>query len=273
MLACTNASHAQQFMNGGFEPQKAITPCANVPVATYNSNMGHNRDISTAANMQIADASCGKGAPIAGSYFGVMDYMPPVSNIIVFKLDKPMTAGTAYAISVNYKIPAPTTATASLRFGYCIDSTKNDSLGGYTKQITNTAWIKDTLKFTPKKASQFIWLELGVLAGDPFTLHVDDLQMIGITIPPKSVAEIEHNNWMTLSPNPCTEKATLLLNEHVAMPYSMRVYDMTGRLISKKDGLHSRKAEIQRQEIGMGNFIIKVTDANGASLTQKLLVQ
>lgn len=276
MLACctlltTTTTSAQQFVNGGFEPKATITACTDVAVATYNANMGGNRAIGTNTTMQIANSSCSQGTAQQGSYFGVMKYMPGSSAVISFKLDKPMTIGTEYKVALSYKAAAGSDpgVMCSFRYGYGSDSTKADSFVSTSKQITATVWTKDTLKITPKKASQFVWIEVAVLGGDPYTVHVDDVNMLGMATGVESVAM---NKGMHITPNPTYDRAMIVLDETIVKPYSMEVKDIMGGTVLKKEKENGNTINVGKTELGSGMFFINVVDNKQQVFTSRLLI-
>lgn len=271
MLLSADDTAAQQFINGSFEPAGSITPCVDNPVATYNSNMGGNWAVGSAANMQIANASCSTGSAVDGSYFGVVKYDVPSGNKIIFKLDKAMKAGTAYSFTINYKVPVGIPpAISSLYFGYGKDSVSSDSLSGYTDPITTETWIKDTFSFTPQNAWQYVWIELSALGGDPYTVHVDDLKMLNV---PEGIEEVENGNGFTIWPNPGNGVATLTMDASITLPCRVEVYDVTGRVLLTQDHLRDRKASINITGASSGMFFVKLTDGRQQVHTSKLLVQ
>ncbi len=277
MLACctlltTTTTSAQQFINGGFEPKATITACTDVAVATYNANMGGNRAIGTNTTMQIANSSCSQGTAQQGSYFGVMKYMPGSSAVISFKLDKPMTIGTEYKVALSYKAAAGSDpgVMCSFRYGYGSDSTKADSFVSISKQITATTWTKDTLKITPKKASQFVWIEVAVLGGDPYTVHVDDLNMLGMATGIDNVTVSSHIN---IAPNPCNNEATLILDANATLPCTVQMYDITGKMILNKELTTERKMLISKAGLSSGVFFIRATDNSQRTYASRLVIE
>src|SRR5690606_24547723 len=121
------------------------------------------------------------------------------------------------------------------------DSTTTDSIGGYTDPIATETWVEDTLSFTSEQAWQYVWLEFSVLGGDPYTLHVDNLKMLNL---PESVSDVVPGKGLLLSPNPCTGSASLVADEHITLPYTVEVHDVTGRTLLKKDNVYDRETSI-----------------------------
>jgi hypothetical protein len=274
MLMAASAN-AQQFINGSFEPKTTITACTDAPVATYNANMGGNWARGSATTMQVANASCGQGSPDAGSYFGVFKYAGAAvdGNRIVFKLDKPRVMGTQYKVTLKYKVPTGTpAATASLVFGYTSDSTTNDSTSGSSEPISNTTWMSDTLKITPKKASQFVWMELRVLGGDPYTVHVDNVNMNGIP-PVASVGNLLKDGAVRLAPNPVTDISTLTLGGLVSLPCNVVIYDITGRIVQNLQNINTRSVALSKAEMETGIYMLKLTDNQQQTYTTRISVQ
>jgi hypothetical protein len=210
--------------------------------------------------MKVANNSCNQGNPVSGSYFGIIEYVAPFTNTIVFKLDKALTVNTQYSITLSYKVPAnATTMSATLRYGYGKDSLSSDSISGYKPvPITTTTWKKDTLKFIPKQVWQHVWVELGTLGGDPFELHIDDLNMLGIAPvqpPSSSVKEVVAIPVMTLAPNPFNNSTTLTIDKKLAKPYMIQVFDVTGRIVIQQDKLDNNQFIINRGTLQTGVYI------------------
>ncbi len=266
MLACctlltTTTTSAQQFVNGGFEPKATIAACTDVPIATYNANMGGNRAIGTATTMQIANNTCSQGSAVQGMYFGVMKYAPGSSAITSFKLDKNMTPGTKYSFAINYKAASGQAAgvMCSLRYGYGSDSTKADSFVAVSDPIEQTVWVKDTLSITPKIASQYVWVEVAVLGGDPFTVHIDGLTMLGL--PSTGIEKTIAKRHIDIAPNPCSYEATVVLDANTSLPCRIQVYDVTGKIVLQKELTTERKMVISKDGLGGGIFFLRATDA------------
>jgi len=271
LFATTNL-FAQQFINGGFEPVTAIAPCKDMDVKVYNHNMGSNWSAGTATTMQIANGTCSAGSPVSGSYFGMLKYAPPSDgNIIVFKLDKPLTPNKSYSFSLSYKIPASmSSVNGGLRFGYTSDSTKADSVAGTTPPISSTAWKKDTITFTPKQAWQYVWIEVAALGGDPFEVDVDDVKML---VTGTDVAGIDEAGALQIVPNPFTGQALLKVNNNVSYPYNVMLYDMTGRVVFERKDNNQDNLIINRPDAGAGMYLLKISDSQQRVYTSKLLVQ
>lgn len=270
ILCFASTASAQQFVNGSFEPMKTLGACSDMSLLIFNANMGGIKDVSGSSFMKIANSSCNEGSPVSGSYFGIVRYDPPLGNILVFKLDKPMKSGTEYSVGISYKIPtgAPA-ADGGFRYGYAADSMSHDSTAGFVGQITSTSWKRDVLKFTPKQNWQYFWVEVSALGGDPFTLHLDSLYMQGLT----SVNDVAAVPSFTLAPNPTKGNVTLTTDDALALPYSIQVYDVTGRVILKQEEITSRTANVDLQGAIPGVYIIKLTDAEHRVQTSRLLMQ
>jgi len=266
-----NNTSAQQVINGGFEPAMGLSACNDIDVKVYNHNMGNNWSAGDATLMQIANSSCSQGSPVSGTYFGVLKYAPPgEGNAIVFKLDKPMTANTAYSFTLSYKIPSATTVTGGLRFGYTADSLSADSVSGTTNPITTTSWKKDTIVITPKKQCQYIWIQVSALGGDPFTVHVDDVNALkGST----SVKTVTAQKGMTVFPNPFTDQTSLTFDNAMKLPYSVMIYDVSGRLIFKRTEVQSNKFIINKGSMNTGLYMLQVIDSENNIRTSRLVVQ
>lgn len=272
MLSATIDTSAQQFVNGGFEPNKATTACTDLPVATYNSNMDGNNATGTAPTMQLGNSSCSQGNPVSGGYYAIMKYAPPYGNILTFKLDKPMTIGTTYRISLSYKAATGIQAAMNaLRYGYASDSTTSDSLSGYTDPITSTTWMKDTLSITPQKAWQYVWLEVTALGGEEFTLHVDRLDMLDM---PSNVDEIASNPVnIQIAPNPARGLTTINMSNNISLPCKVQVYDMTGRMVLQKENINNTTTGIDLAGIASGIYILKLTDNTQQTHATRLMVR
>lgn len=272
MLCCTLNSSAQQVINGGFEPAVSVTTCSDITSATYNASMGGgNRAISNMDTIGVADAACGKGNPIEGAHFVVLDYEPPVGNAISLKLDKPMTANKEYSLELSYKVPvgiAP--ATAFLKYGYSKDSTTRDSLVASIDQLTNETWKTDTLVFTPKVAAQYMWIELTTLGGDLFTVHVDDVKMLNI---PQSINDMSVSKGLSLYPNPCSGSTQLTIDKSIPMPCTVELCDITGKVITQYETLSHGRVDIDVANATPGMYFVKLLDGQQQVYTAKLLVK
>lgn len=271
MLTTVNTT-AQQVVNGGFEPATAIAPCQDIDVKVYNKNMKNNWAGIHSMTMEIADNSCGLGAPVAGQFFGVMKYSPPTrGNTITFKLDKPLTVNKAYSFILNYHIPASSVnVVGALRFGYAGDSTTTDSTSGVTDQITNTVWKRDTLNFTPQQPWQYIWLEISAVGGDPFTVYLDGVSMITSGT---GINEITAANAIHVAPNPFTDNTVLTLDRPLSLPCHLAVYDVTGRIVLEQRNVQEPTITINKASIGTGIYMLKIIDSKQHIYTSKLSAQ
>lgn len=268
-----NNTTAQQFINGGFEPKITLSACNDMDVKAYNHNMSNNWSAGDATTMQIANNTCSQGSPVSGSYFGVLKYMPPSDgNIIVFRLDKPMMANKAYSFSLSYKLPTGSSSSVmgGLRYGYSSDSLNVDSTSGTTDPITNTSWKKDTITITPKQSWQYIWIQVAAVGGDPFTVHVDDLTMLNTGT---SIKELPSAGVIRLVPNPFVDNAVLTIDDNVKLPYSIVVYDISGKQVVKKNDIRTGNFVINRESFNTGLYTIKVIDNEQHIYTSKFNVQ
>src|SRR5690606_36723199 len=111
----------------------------------------------------------------------------------------------------------------ALRYGYSHDSLRADSFVAFSDPIKSTAWIKDTFNITPKKAAQYVWIEVSVLGGDEYTIHVDVANMLNL--PTTGVRYVATGKGISVWPNPVGDNAMLQLVGQVATACTVAVYD------------------------------------------------
>lgn len=259
---CYTDVSAQQFVNGGLEPANGtLLTCSSITESDYNTNMGGS--FVLADGVELNNAGCNEGTPVEGSYFVKMIYdviSNPSPNTLIFKLDQPLTPNQQYSFTINYKIPTGlATTTGTLVYGYAKDSVSTDSISGSVSPITNEDWEKDTLTFTPTEPWQFIWVRVSALMGDPFELHVDDLEMLnGGT----SISQVEKSSNLSIQPNPFRGSTVLKLTNDVSIPYDVEVLDITGKQVLLEKNLNQRSLKINLEDMPKGMYLLRLTDGD-----------
>ncbi len=264
---CSTIASGQNILNGGLEPAGAVTTCSDAPKASFNANMGNVMEVSEVPKIYQATATCGIGAPAQGNAFTVLKYQLPLGNILNFRLDAPLTVGQLYKIAIQYHTVAGTPPTGGFRYGYAKDSASFDSSSGFRPQIQNTAWLKDTLLFTPTQAWKFIFIELLSLQGNAFDLYVDDLVLLKGT---NGIAETAASAGISVYPNPARGSATISLGEGVQLPCNMQLVDLAGRTLMQQT-LTDRNTTIRTADLAAGMYFVRMTGKDEKTYTTRLI--
>src|SRR4051812_4262018 len=89
------AATCQQFINGSFEPTGTITPCAETPNSTFNTQMGSDWVSGGTNQAYVGNNTCGSAS--AGTHYVGLEYNNMLGGTtIILKLSSPMIAGNTY---------------------------------------------------------------------------------------------------------------------------------------------------------------------------------
>ncbi len=269
-LLLAGGLHAQQFLNGSFEPKATIVPCHSVTKATYNLNMGNNW--ATGANdtgVYFVDNTCGAGTAVHGANFIGLTWTPMGGgNYIVFKLDAPLVVGTKYKFTFSYKTGLGTPLT--LLMGYTHDSTTHDMYVHGIAPPTSANWTMVTDSLTPTMPGDYIWIA-GSSAGSPGSIFVDNFKMLGV--PTLGVNEVNNPAQAAIYPNPITNTSTISLSDNIALPCKMEMYDLSGRLVMQQQNITSKSIPLNKGDLNTGLYFIKIQDNNKNTFSLKASVQ
>ncbi len=272
VCALSTVATGQTILNGSLEPGGAVTTCSDAPKASFNNNMGNVWDASELPNIYQATATCGIGAPADGNGFTVLKYRlfpGNLGNLLTFKLNGPLTVGQQYKIAIQYRTITGTPPTGGFRYGYCKDSASFDSSGGFRSAIQNTAWLKDTLVFTPTQAWKYIYIEALSLQGNNFDLHVDNLVLLKTT---NGVTETSASTEVNIYPNPAHGDANISLGEGIQLPCTMQLTDLAGRTLQQQT-ITDRTTTIKTGGLAAGMYIVHLTGKDEKTYTTRLMAE
>jgi hypothetical protein len=277
----SNTVFAQQFINGSLEPASpgAFSYCTFNSAATFNANMGNCTLVGSKTVVYVADSNCATGPAHTGSHYVALTTDSTfATNALIFKLDKPMIANTAYYLEFDYTSGyAVPYNQCPLRYGYSITGTTLDSFVGSIPSPGGTAWEPVGRWMTPTVAAQYVWI-----AADTETFNVNNHNKIGNTyvdffhmknVPAASVNNVGNNTAIQVFPNPFSNSTKLTICNDVELPYNLAVYDITGRLVMLKQNNNDRELLINKDDIGIGMFFIKLNDNNHQTYCTKLVSQ
>ena len=88
---------------------------------------------------------------------------------------------------------------------------------------------------------------------------------------PLSVNEPDHTEF-TLSPNPFSDKATLVLKNYSGEPCTMNIYTSDGQLVYSKDNITSDNILIERGELTNGIYFFRL-QASDKVVTGRLIIE
>lgn len=269
---------AQQFVNGSFEQQNtAITPCSQLPVATYNAYMkySYTPTSGTVDNVFVGGTGCG-GAE-NGSYFIGVQYDNTVNgNIITMKLDNNLKPTTRYVFSF-YKMASNTLLACKVLYGYTNDSMGNTIDHIYTADSVDTAtstvsWVKVIDTFTtPSVMNNENWFVLmGVQALAPGgILYLDNFKIESAT----NVTQINKPGVnINVYPNPFTAFTSVNINSPSSLPGKLIVYDILGTTIVNKT-ITEQNSYLDLSKAAKGIYIMKFIDRQNNNTTIKLINQ
>lgn len=261
---------AQQLINGNLEP---ATPsafssgCGNTSITNFNTNMGNVTAIGSFLTIEVSDNTCSDGHAHAGSYYVGVTYSSAGYNTLVFKLDAPMVAGTSYALDFYHMTSSLAFSNIPLKFGYSTSATTADSFGGNIPSTDSMTWQLAHGTFIPKVAAQYVWI--AAAGSSTGSVYIDDIHLRNNT----AVNNINVNSGIELYPNPMTTAAKLKMDASIGLPCSMVIYDITGRSVITRDNISSRELTINKDDLGTGMFLIKLTDRTNRSVYSKLIAQ
>jgi hypothetical protein len=265
-FSCANA---QQFINGSLEPAVPMKICSYDNLSGFNTSMGNAWMLGGDPHQFVVYDTCGFGSPSKGHYFVGMLYEGSAGNVLLLKLDAPMSAGVEYAFVFDER-QVPLWTGHSFDYGYSYDSTTQGPKAGTIGGTSDSNWVTVGGKLTPTAAAQYIWVAPASGGASPSTTFVDNFTMW-----PVSVNSVSMVNAIHVQPNPFTNAAQISIDATMPLqlPYKMEVYDVTGRSVWKNELVDKAKAIIRRDDIGSGMFFLKITDRANNTYCTKIVAQ
>ncbi|MGN6566456.1 MAG: T9SS type A sorting domain-containing protein [Flavipsychrobacter sp.] len=275
---CLNHLQAQSFYNGSIEPVTGSSVVSCQDNIYWNINTIGNVFMTTVGpqKMFMADNTCGIGAAKDGTHYIGLHYSPTMlhGNQLLLELNANMIGGQSYVFSFYYKGPSPLIGTgANLNYGFAINDTTVDTTAVvFIVAPVDTIWRKVTATITPAINCRFIWVAAEAPAsgsGDSATTYVDDF----VFNPISNVPDVSKTTAIHLYPDPVTTTATLELDDNVALPCAMQVYDIAGRKIMQQDNINTKKVNINRCSLEKGVYFLQLTDKKSARYTTRFVAE
>lgn len=275
LLIFSKSVLAQTFYNGSLEPVTGamVTSCQDNPF--WGINTIGNVFMTTVGpqKMYVADNTCGIGYAKDGAHYIGLHYSPKLShgNQLLLELNADMMAGNSYVFSFYYKGPPPSVGTgASLEYGYAVNDTTVDTTATvFVIAPVDTTWRKVTATVTPSVNCRFVWVSAHAplsAPNDSATTYVDDF----IFNPPNDVPIVNKETGLHIYPEPIKTSATLALDDDIALPCTMVLYDISGHIVLRQT-INGRKVLLSKASLNNGMYFLQLTDRNAVRYTTKLL--
>lgn len=88
-----------------------------------------------------------------------------------------------------------------------------------------------------------------------------------------SVNETTKQDEVSISPNPMKDKSMLHFNNAQGLKYQLSVYNMEGKLLSKKDNITGNEVTIERKDMPAGIYFYQLMSEEGKSMKGKLMME
>jgi len=278
ILTCSlysSSLFAQTFYNGSLEPVTGASVTSCQDNAYWGINTIGNVFMTTTGpqKMYLADNTCGIGFAKDGSHYIGLHYSPKLyhGTQLLLELNADMAAGKSYVFSFYYKGPSPLVGTgANLEYGYAVnDTTIDTSAAVFVIAPVDTVWRKVTATVTPSVNCRFVWVAALPPSGasnDSATTYVDYF----VFNPPSNVDIINKGTGLHIYPEPIKTSATLLLDDNIALPCTMVLYDISGHIVLQQ-AINDRKVLLNKAGLNNGMYFLQLTDRNAVRYTTKLL--
>lgn len=266
---------SQAFYNGSLEPVTGASTLACQDNIFWRINTIGNVFMTTVGpqDMYVADNTCGIGYAKDGTHYIGLHFSPTLrhGNQLLLELNSDMVAGKSYVFSFYYKGPSPTVGTgANLEYGYAVNDTTVDTTATvFVIAPVDTIWRKVTATVTPSVNCRFVWVSAHAplsAPNDSATTYVDDF----IFNPPNNVPIVNSGTSLHIYPKPLKTSATLELDDNIALPCTMVLYDISGHIVLRQT-INDRKVLLNKAGLNNGMYFLQLTDRNAVRYTTKLL--
>jgi len=275
LLVSVRQSQAQSFYNGSIEPVSGSSVVSCQDNSYWNVNTIGNVFMTTTGpqKMYMVDNTCGMGYAKDGTHYIGLHFSPVLSkgNQLLLELNANMNAGQTYVFSFYYKGPSLLVGTgANLSYGYAVnDTTLDTSAVVYVTAPVDTVWRRVTGTVTPTVACRFIWVAArprDSAPADSATTYVDDF-----VFNPVSVPDVNQNSSLHFYPVPVQTTANLELDDNVALPCDIKIYDIAGHIVFHENDIKSRKITLNKASAALksGAYFLQLTDHNATRYTIK----
>lgn len=247
-------AQAQQFvLNGDFEMHGASGCTYNVENEEFNDLMEHVFAFGNNSEMDIHADNCGYALPPSGGWFVSLSQRPsgPV-DAISLELDQPLETGEVYQLSyLDWaetsgidNIPLP------LEIGVSVDTF---SFGEplFSAIPISLEWTSRSFDFVAPNNGRFITLQMAGKTGLKGWTFVDNFKLALLT-PVEETTEV----LTSVYPNPSTGWLSI---ETAFIPTSIKVLDLTGRVLKTVGGALSYKQTIDIGHLANGLYLLEIS--------------
>ncbi|MFK7950863.1 MAG: T9SS type A sorting domain-containing protein [Saprospiraceae bacterium] len=103
---------------------------------------------------------------------------------------------------------------------------------------------------------------------DNFMVTIADLEECAT-----STNDVKFEGQVTIAPNPMVERTALRFDNPNNEVFDMAITNLTGQVIRTQNGIKTNFINIERGEMTSGVYFITLRNAEGATITEKLIVQ
>jgi hypothetical protein len=276
-LICTGDAVAQTFLNGSFEAP-STPPCTNIynfQFTTFMANTGYAfGTIVTGGNagkIFFYDGSCGEGSAQKGNDFlGLGANDAGMVDAMSLTLTAPLVVNKTYTLSFYYKKPK-TMPTIGLELGYTTDSLAFGTRVATVQAPATTNWVLQTFNFHATVSTKYITMR--TVQSHTGTFAYSYTLLDNFSIAPATAVAPEATAFSTAPhPNPFTTSLGFSIDEKAAMPCSITLCDMTGRVVYEQSA-SGRNLQIPRGNISAGIYLLTVRDADGAATFSRITAE
>lgn len=266
-------SYGQNFLNGNFEINSAVTAQINLTNSQYNNLMANS----------IAFGSNNGGGPSGGDIdilFTADSCEYDAQNgtcfialtgggtdAISLKLSTPLIVGNSYTISFYDKWGSPP---ATLVYPFQIGlSTVDSSFGTLLYTAPNSVvctWSLRTFAFTAPNNGQYITVKISAGTGTDTWCFVDNFTINQTS----SITSLDENKGLQIFPNPTESELTITTEGEILK--EIKVINVLGEIIYQTE-LANQQITIDLSRQPKGIYFVKVTDTNKNITNKKIVTQ
>lgn len=235
------ATFAQQFINGDFENNTAVTDQINLNNVNFNNFMANVNSFGTTPNPDIITSATYGSPPQNGNWYVAIT--GGGTDILAIQLNTPLVAGNSYTMNF-YDHSWPNFVSNPIEIGA---STTNNNFGTLIHTTaagaTNNTWTLRTFTFTaPNNATNIVVRQQGIISN---WVQIDNFWLDSCQGNPISLG----NDTSTCTGNPFTLDAGAGYAS-----YSWSTNDTTQTIVASQTG----------------TYIASATDTNGCTVTDTI---
>lgn len=286
----TLPASAQFYTAYDFEPVAGVPGCSFILPSEYDQKMqntgcffGDTLINPYVPGLHLLDEHCDEGKPHSGKYFIGIAASKDKSDKLSLKLADPVQLGRTYKMVIHFKRPINGTvsgSTCDVEFGYGLNCDQVGTTFYTLNKPTDTLWDTVSMALNPPEGTRYITI-VGVPTGvnfDPqfpstpfrgFT-YLDNIQVSWV---PSSIDDVNKAGKIELYPNPFTSSASFNIDERMALPCRVSMFDMTGRKVYEETNINTRKVTVRRDNLKTGIYMLELSDREGARARTRIMIE